>query len=79
MSGYCRRGEAQITGRESFMNLTVSLPEDHLGLAGDIASQELVRQENHPFASQHASTISTALAEVQQTSDSAFTAAEVLT
>jgi hypothetical protein len=62
------------------VHLAGALPEDQLdaGLAGDVAAEVLVGQEDHPVDAERLDD-RTALPEVQQMSDSAFTSALVLT
>ena len=70
-----------LVAGEALVHLAVTLPEDELGLRlrGHVASPGTRRAGRSPAATFSDSTTSTALAEVQQTSDSAFTSAEVLT
>ena len=69
-----------LVAGEALVDLAVARPEDDLdgGLRRHVAAEVLVGQEDHALGLSD-STTSTALADVQQTSDSAFTSAEVLT
>ena len=62
------------------MHLTPTSPSDdlHLGLCRDPAREVMIREEEHPLRAQSPTTWR-ALEDVQQTSDSAFTATEVFT
>ena len=79
--GWVSRNCADIGRREALMHLAMAFPGDDLdvGLGGDILRQIFVRQHDDRSDAERLSTTLSALPEVQQISDSAFTAAEVLT
>ena len=72
---------ADIGGGELLMHHAAPAPRDNLdlGLGGDILGEVLVRNHDDALGAPSDSTTFTALAEVQQMSDAAFTAADVLT
>ena len=72
---------AQLLAREALVHHAAAFPEDHLdaGLRSDPAPEVLVGQEDDACRAPSDSTTATALPDVQQMSDSAFTSADVLT
>ena len=71
---------ADVVGGEALVHLAMALPGDDLdlGLGGDVLRQIFVRQHDDALDAERLDDLG-ALPEVQQMSDSAFTAAEVLT